>query len=102
LLPLQYSNCLRVSGKGNPQLVRANMYFAGILFSGDADARIDFDFGFFHSKCRWADITDVKRLRIPESADPARPGMRPFAIRSMSDVAIRWEQVRQARNAALP
>jgi hypothetical protein len=59
---------LKVSGSDNPQLVRSNLFFAGLLFSGESHVWIDFDFGFFSAACRWSDIADMKRLKIPEAA----------------------------------
>jgi hypothetical protein len=56
LLPIQYSNCLKVSGTGNPQLVRSDLLLTGLLFSGESHIWIDFDFGFFSAACRWSDI----------------------------------------------
>jgi hypothetical protein len=93
LLPVQYSNCLKISGSGAPQLVRANMYFAGMLFSGDSDARIDFDFGVTNSSCRWADIVDLRGLKLAETAEPASIDLFPFALRGASDIRPRWKQL---------
>ena len=99
LLPVQYSNCLRVSGSGAPQLVRANMYFAALTFSKETEARIDFDFGFTNPSCRRADIADLRRLRIPETAEPANADANPFVLRRISDIPLRWEQLRDAYKA---
>jgi hypothetical protein len=102
LLPVQYSNCLRVSGSGDPQLVRANMYFAGLLFSGDSKARVDYDFGFLNSRCRLTDVADLKRLKIPETAEPASPALHPFVIRRLSDIPLRLRQLRDLYRALRP
>jgi hypothetical protein len=93
LLPIQYSNCLKVSGTGNPQLVRSNLFFAGLLFSGESHVWIDFDFGFFSAACRWSDIADMKRLKIPEAVEIWRTGRQPFAIKSISDIPLRVNQL---------
>jgi hypothetical protein len=93
LLPIQYSHCLRISGTGSPQLVRANMFFAGLLFSGESRVWIDFDFGFTKSGCRWSDIADMKTLKLHETVDKARAELHPFAIKSVSDIPIRVQQM---------
>ncbi len=93
LLPIQYSNCLKVSGTGNPRLVRSNMFFAGLLFSGESHVSIDFDFGFFSAACRWSDIGDMKRLKIPEAAEILGAELHPFAVKSISDIPLRVNQL---------
>jgi hypothetical protein len=93
LLPIQYSNCLKVSGTGNPQVVRSNLFFAGLLFSGESHVWIDFDFGFFTTACRWSDIADMKRLKIPEAVEISRAERHPFAIKSISDIPLRMNQL---------
>jgi hypothetical protein len=95
LLPVQYSNCLKISGTGDPHLVRANMFFAGLLFSGKSMARIDFDFGFLNSGCRRVDIADLRRLKIPEAAEKGTDELNPYAIRRLSDVRRRLREVRE-------
>jgi hypothetical protein len=99
LLPLQYSNCLKVSGTGEPQLVRANLFFAGMFFSGDSHARIDFDFGVATSRCRWRDIADMERLRIPETAEHPSSELHPFALRRWSDIPERLRQLAELYQA---
>ena len=99
LLPVQYSNCLKISGTGEPQLVRANLFFAGMFFSGESHARIDFDFGFTTSRCRWLDIADMQRLRIPETAEHPSSELHPFALRQWSDIPERLRQLAELYHA---
>jgi hypothetical protein len=84
---------LKVSGSDNPQLVRSNLFFAGLLFSGESHVWIDFDFGFFSAACRWSDIADMKRLKIPEAVEISRAERHPFAIKSISDIPLRMNQL---------
>jgi hypothetical protein len=57
VLPQQFSHCLRARD-GSVHLVRANLMMTGMIFSGDVDTDITFDYGLFTPKCRWADISD--------------------------------------------
>ncbi|HZD29713.1 MAG TPA: hypothetical protein VE251_13585, partial [Xanthobacteraceae bacterium] len=93
LLPIQYSNCLKVSGTGNPQLVRSDLLLTGLLFSGESHIWIDFDLGFFSAACRWSDIADMKRLKIPEAVEILSAERHPFAIKSISDIPLRMNQL---------
>jgi hypothetical protein len=63
VLPLQYSHCLRARDP-RVRLVRANLLMTGLLFSGEIDTDIVFDYGLFSPRCRYADIADVKRLQM--------------------------------------
>src|SRR5262249_47256399 len=65
LLPQQFSNCLRARDR-RVALVRANLIMTGIVFSGDIDTDILFDYGLFTPYCRLTDLQDIKRqaLRI--------------------------------------
>jgi hypothetical protein len=65
VLPQQFSNCLRARDR-RVRLVRANLMMTGIVFSGDIDTDILFDYGLFTPYCRLADLRDIKRqaLRI--------------------------------------
>jgi hypothetical protein len=61
ILPLQYSHCLRARDAGI-RFVRADLMMAGMIFSGDIDTDIAFDFGIFSPACRRLDLADFKRL----------------------------------------
>ena len=63
VLPLQYSNCLRVHDN-RARLVRANFIMTGIIFSGAIDSDISFDYGIFSPGCRRGDFADMKQLGI--------------------------------------
>jgi hypothetical protein len=63
VLPQQFSHCLRVRD-GRVRLVRANLMMTGVIFSGDVDTDIVFDYGIFTPRCRWADLADIKRLKL--------------------------------------
>jgi hypothetical protein len=72
VLPVQYSRCWTVSGKGDPVLIRANMMQLGISFQGELDANLVFRFGPIRaSRCREEDIRDMERLRIRDARVPA-------------------------------
>jgi hypothetical protein len=63
LLPQQFSNCLRARDD-RVRLVRANLMMTGVIFSGDLDSDILFDYGIFTPACRAADIADGRRLEL--------------------------------------
>jgi hypothetical protein len=63
VLPQQFSHCLRARD-GSVRLVRANLMMTGVIFSGEIDTDIVFDYGLFTPQCRWADISDIKKLKM--------------------------------------
>jgi hypothetical protein len=63
VLPLQFSHCLRARD-GNARFVRANLMMAGVIFSGDIDTDIVFDYGIFSPRCRRADLAELTRLDL--------------------------------------
>jgi len=63
VLPQQFSHCLRARD-GRVRFVRANLLMAGMIFSGDIDSDILFDYGIFSPGCRRADIADMKHLDL--------------------------------------
>lgn len=60
VLPMQFSHCLRASGKA--ELVRANLVMTGVIFSKEIDADITSAYGIFSPKCRRQDLADIKDL----------------------------------------
>src|SRR5262245_48247218 len=63
VLPQQFSHCLRARD-ARVRLVRANLMMTGVVFSGDIDTDIVFEYGIFSTGCRRIDIADIKRLRL--------------------------------------
>jgi hypothetical protein len=63
VLPYQFSNCLRARDE-RVRLVRTNLMMTGMIFSGDLDTDIVFDYGLFSPACRRADLADMKRLEV--------------------------------------
>ena len=61
VLPLQFSNCMQAHDS-RVRFVRANLMMAGIIFSGDVDTDIVFNYGLFSPGCRRADFAEFKRL----------------------------------------
>ena len=61
ILPQQFTNCLRARDE-RVRLVRANLMMTGVIFSGDLDTDILFDYGIFSPRCRRADLADMRRL----------------------------------------
>src|SRR5262249_27627949 len=70
VLPQQFSHCLRARD-GSVRLVRANLMMTGMIFSGDVDTDIVFDYGLFTPRCRWVDISDIKKLKMQIDARPS-------------------------------
>jgi hypothetical protein len=63
VLPQQFSHCLRARDE-RVRLVRANLMVTGVIFSGEIDTDIISDYGLFTSRCRWADISDIKKFEM--------------------------------------
>jgi hypothetical protein len=63
VLPQQFSHCLRARDP-SVRLVRANLMLTGMIFSGEVDTDIKFDYGLFTPRCCWADIFDIKQLKM--------------------------------------
>jgi hypothetical protein len=63
VLPLQFSRCLRARDE-RVRLVRANLMMTGMIFSGEVDTDILFDYGIFSPRCRSADLTDMRKLDL--------------------------------------
>ena len=36
----------------------------GMIFSGDVDTDLVFDYGIFTPRCRWGDLSDMKQLKL--------------------------------------
>ena len=75
LLPLEFSNCLKITpstadGAMAPRLFRANLLQTGVLFERRLDATIRYFTGPFEgANCRLEDQRDMKRLRIEDALD---------------------------------
>jgi hypothetical protein len=63
VLPHQFSHCLRARDP-RVRLVRANLLLTGVVFAGDIDTDILFDYGIFTPRCRRADLSDIKQLKL--------------------------------------
>jgi hypothetical protein len=63
VLPQQYSHCLRARDT-RVRLVRANLMMTGLVFSGELNTDIVFDYGIFTPACRQADLADIKGLQL--------------------------------------
>jgi hypothetical protein len=61
VLPQQFSNCLRARDR-RVRLVRANLLMTGVIFSGNIDTDITFDYSIFNPGCRRIDLAELKRL----------------------------------------
>ena len=63
VLPQQFSHCLRALDS-RVRFVRVNLMMAGMIFSGEIDTDILFDYGIFSPGCRRADLADMKQLDL--------------------------------------
>jgi hypothetical protein len=63
ILPQQFSHCLRAHDE-RVRIVRADLLMAGVIFSGDVDTDILFEYGIFTPGCRRGDLADMRRLQI--------------------------------------
>jgi hypothetical protein len=63
VLPQQFSNCLRARDE-RVRIVRADLLMTGVIFSGEVDTDILFEYGIFTPGCRRADLADMRRLQV--------------------------------------
>src|SRR5262249_13936311 len=63
VLPQQFSHCLRAKNR-DVRLVRADLLLTGVIFAGDIDTDISFEYGIFSPWCRLADLADIKSLDL--------------------------------------
>jgi hypothetical protein len=63
ILPQQFTNCLKVSDS-RVRIVRANLMWTGVIFSGDIDTDIWFAYGMFSPGCRRHDLADMRQLGL--------------------------------------
>jgi hypothetical protein len=70
VLPQQFSHCLRAGDK-RVKVVRADLMLTGLVFSGDLDTEISFDYGLFSAACRRADLADVHRMGLSVTSSAA-------------------------------
>jgi hypothetical protein len=63
ILPQQFTNCLKASDS-RVRIVRANLMWTGVVFSGDIDTDIWFGYGMFSPGCRRDDLADMRRLGL--------------------------------------
>src|SRR5262249_43123937 len=61
VLPQQFSHCLRARDS-RVRLVRADLLMTGVIFSGNIDTDILFDYGIFSPGCRRIDLAELKGL----------------------------------------
>jgi hypothetical protein len=61
VLPQQFSHCLHARDS-RVRLVRANLLMTGMIFSGNVDADIVFDYGVFSPGCRRIDLAELSQL----------------------------------------
>jgi hypothetical protein len=75
ILPQQFTHCLKTSDS-RVRIVRANLMWTGVVFSGDIDTDIWFAYGMFSPGCRRDDLADMKRLGLvlPAAAKAAEVG----------------------------
>jgi hypothetical protein len=61
VLPQQFSRCLRALDS-RVRLVRADLLLTGVIFSGNVDTDIVFDYGVFSPGCRRVDLAELRQL----------------------------------------
>jgi hypothetical protein len=88
LLPLQYSYCLRLSEAAKARLLPANLLQTALVFQGNIDLRIHFQYGVFSSRCRKKDLANLARLGIfdDKSGGPPQAQLHPYAISSWAEL----------------
>jgi len=67
LLPVQFSHCFRLVGDPTQdvRMLRANLIHTLILFTGELDVRLKWEFSFWNnSGCRLRDAEEVRALGL--------------------------------------
>ena len=68
LLPVQFSHCFRLHGRriAGVTMLRANLIHTLLLFSGELDVRLKWEFSFWrNSGCRLRDADDARAMGLP-------------------------------------
>jgi hypothetical protein len=66
LLPVQFSHCFRLEPAQGVRMLRANLIHTLLIFSGELDVRLKWEFSFWrNSDCRWQDADDTRALGLP-------------------------------------
>jgi hypothetical protein len=88
LLPVQYSHCLVPSEVVKARLLPANLVQTAVLFQGNIELRIYFEYGVFHSGCRRQDLADLAELGIFDEQDVGAgwAELDPYAISTVADL----------------
>jgi hypothetical protein len=88
ILPQQFTNCLKTSDN-RVRIVRANLLWTGVVFSGDIDTDIRFGYGMFSPGCRRNDLADMRRLGLvlPAVAKTAEVGQEDTMSRLRAAIA---------------
>jgi hypothetical protein len=91
ILPQQFSHCMKASDS-HVRMVRADLLWMGVIFSGSVDADISFGYGMFSPGCRRADIADMKRLGIvlPVPTATGREGIKRKLEASINALKSVW------------
>jgi hypothetical protein len=63
ILPRQFSHCLRALDN-SVRLLRADLLMTGLIFSGEINTDVVFDYGIMSPSCRRGDIADIKQLEL--------------------------------------
>ena len=63
ILPVQYSHCWRLNPSA-ATIVRANVIQTGIVFSGDLEAEMTYEYGLLATDCRRQDARDLEIYAI--------------------------------------
>jgi len=89
LLPLQYSRCLVLSEGVKAKLLPANLVQTVVLFEGNIDLRIYFEYGLFRPGCRRQDLADLAELGIfdEKGVGPPWAQLHPYAISTVADLS---------------
>ena len=66
LLPVQFSHCFRLEPAQGVRMLRANLIHTLLIFSGELDVRLKWEFSFWrNSNCHWEDAEDARTLGLP-------------------------------------
>src|SRR5262249_16050726 len=88
MLPLQYSRCLVLSEAGKAKLLRANLVQPAVLFQGNIDLRIHFEYGLLRPGCRRQDLAALPQLGIfdEKGGSVNWAQLHPYAISTVADL----------------
>ena len=95
LLPMQYSHCLALESNGDARLIRADFLFAGLVFSGNIEAKIKLSLSPLNPRCHSADKADLANLGVKAQNRVTHDYESPHALTLLQVYKIFTDRIRR-------